>query len=142
MLVSAFGGAALPVAVSAQASPSPAPATASPAASPSPAAIDPAVVARAKAEFLAWQSGKIDRSHYSAAVNTGIPDATVWQIASQLRTFGDFVSLAPQNKSAAVQGGVTLTVYDFLVTCKGGNIAYRLVINPSDKIDGIFFRPA
>jgi hypothetical protein len=86
------------VAATAPASPgmSPAPAvTPAPSASPSPgvspapaASADPNLV-KARAEFEAWQSGKIDLSHYIPEAVKQFTDAVVKQISKQsLRPLG------------------------------------------------------
>ncbi|MGD0051928.1 MAG: hypothetical protein ABSD03_08920 [Vulcanimicrobiaceae bacterium] len=122
-------------------SPPPAAASALPAAaSPGPTAtIDPAQTARARAEFDAWRSGAIDRSHYDAALNAKISDGNVAEMASALRTLGPIASFS-QLQRGAENSGSAYYIYKVV----GGTpppLAMYISFDASGKIDGIAFRP-
>ena len=118
--------------------------TATPAASPSaqPAATtngeSAAIRDRVKAEFAAWQSGKIDRTGYSAEALAAFTDATVANVSTQLKTLGAPAQFKFQN--ATTDRGDTIVVYR--VECAKGDLRMVLVLNTENKIDGIAFRPA
>ena len=120
----------------ADSTPSPAP-SASAAASPAELPEDKAVTARARAEFIAWQSGTIDRTHYTKPAADAFSDAVIAQVSPQIKALGalttmTFVSAHPY------QGDV---IYRYTLACANGNALYTYVINGDGKIDGIFFKP-
>ena len=108
--------------------------------SPGPAAtIDPAQTARARAEFVAWRKGTIDRSHYDATLNAKISDGNVTEMASALRTLGTIVGFSQLQRGASESGSSY-----FIYKVVGGTpppFAMYIAFDPSGKIAGIAFRP-
>lgn len=105
---------------------------ATPIASPTPASLGAAQV-----EFLAFQTGKIDRTHYDAAANTDLTDAKVTQASAGLKTLGDFKDIT-QLERADRQG---LIIYLYRVRAQSGTVQMVLAVDKDGKIAGIFFRP-
>jgi len=128
--------------VVAQASPGSSPAassvptaTATPVPGPAPS---PAVVSAARAEFEAWQAGKIDLNRYIPEARAQFTDSAVGQISSQyLRPLGA-VKTFSFVRQLAVQG---MTVYEFRAACANGSIDELISWNSAGKVQFIFFRP-
>jgi hypothetical protein len=107
-------------------------------ASPAPKiAENPAITARAKTEFLAWQSGKVDLKRYSTKAASTFTDTTVSSIQPQLQALGKLKSFT-YKATAKAQGD---TVYAYLATCSGGAATMTFVVDAHDKVDGVFFHP-
>ena len=98
---------------------------------------NPAVTARAKAEFLAWQAGKVDRAHYSTQAAKAFTDDKVAEIAPELEGLGKIQSFA----YGATAKAMSDTVYGYTVTCEHGTVRMTFVLDANDKIDGLYFRP-
>jgi hypothetical protein len=130
-----------PAAASAQGAPPPAgaPAAASPAPTPTALPDDPAIDKRAKAEFLAWQSGKLDKSHYSKALDAAATDDAVAKVTPQLKALGDL-------KSVVFTAGWVIApgknAYQYLVTCSTASMLMLYVVSPPATVEGVRFRPA
>jgi hypothetical protein len=134
VLARADSADAAPTAAPSAAAPSPTPA---PAMSPAPTPA-PAMSAAARAEFEAWQSGKIDLTHYIPEAKAQFTDSAVSQISAQylhplgaVKTFG-YV------RQMTVQG---MTVYVYLATCANGSLEELISWNADGKVQFIFFRP-
>jgi hypothetical protein len=124
-------------------SPSPAPAAASSAAptpAPAPAGPTPAprISAAARAEFEAWQAGKIDLDHYIPEARARFTDTTVKQISSQyLQPLGALTTFT-YVRQMVVSGQ---TLYVFRATCANGSAEELLSWDSAGKIQFIYFRP-
>jgi hypothetical protein len=118
-----------------------APALAQPAPStpvPGPVAtIDPGQTARARAEFDAWRTGTIDRTHYDTQLNTRIAQSNVAQLAGQLRAVGDVVSFSQLERGT--ENGSTFYVYK-VVGSVPPPLAMFISFDSVGKIDAIAFR--
>lgn len=117
--------------------PSPAPSASAGASVPADLPEDKAVTARARAEFIAWQSGTIDHTHYTKLASDAFTDTVIGQVSPQLKALGTlntmtFVSAHPYQSD---------TIYRYTLACANGNALYTYVINGEGKIDGIFFKP-
>jgi hypothetical protein len=130
-----------PAAAAAQGAPPPAPA-ASPAATPTPVAESPAVDKRAKAEFLAWQKGSLDKSQYTNRLSDVATDAVVTQVSPQLKALGDVLTVQFTAGWVLKAVDVNDNAYQYLVTCSKGSMMMLYVLTPEGKVDGIKFRPA
>jgi hypothetical protein len=115
------------------------PATAAPAATatltPGPAR-SPAVVSAARAEFEAWQSGKIDASRYSAYARTQFTDATVAQVSQGLQTLGPIKTFTFV-RQLTIQG---MKVDVFRAACANGSFDELIAWDSAGKIPFIYFR--
>jgi hypothetical protein len=143
----------------AEADPSPAPVPASPAApalpaasgAPAPAAEpgtlpppaasspSPEVAARARAEFEANRSGKIDRTHYTTEMNARISDTALAEASSALKALGPVKGFVQVRK--ITQGALTL--YVFRIECeKPPAVEEAIAWNAAGKVDFLQFVPA
>jgi hypothetical protein len=133
VLARADGGDAAPTAAP-SAAPSAAP---TPAASPAPTPA-PAMSAAARAEFEAWQNGKIDLTHYIPEAKAQFTDDAVSQISKQyLHPLGAIKSFT-YVRQMTVQG---MTVYIYLATCANGSLEELISWNADGKVQFIFYRP-
>jgi hypothetical protein len=143
ILVWSLSAAAAFCAVSAGASsaqtapPSPAgEATNPPIPSPKPAAEDPRVRKLAVAQFLAWQTGNVDRSLYGDRVNAELTDDLLDRGTKTLANLGGLQKATFEGISAAK--GANLYVYR--MTCENGTIDMDFALSPEGKITLIFFQ--
>jgi len=96
--------------------PSPLPSSAAAADGPGPAASpSPEIAARARAEFDANRAGKIDRAHYTAALNGVMTDEALAHHASALRSLGTVKSFSQVRRIS----NRSLTVYVFRIEFDG-----------------------
>jgi hypothetical protein len=125
---------ATPASTPAAAAPAPA-VTATPTPGPAPA---PALVGAARAEFEAWQSGKIDLSRYIPEARAQFTDSAVNQISSKyLRPLGPVKTFTFVHQM--VVGG--MVVYVFRAACANGTLDELISWNSAGKVQFIFFRP-
>lgn len=123
--------------------PPPSPAPSAPAASPSAttglpsASPTPASLGAAQTEFLAFQSGKVDRTHYNAASNAEFTDAKIAQVSAGLKSLGTFKDIT-QLERAERQ---SLTIFVYRVRAEGGIVQMLLAVDKDGKYAGVFFRP-
>jgi hypothetical protein len=111
-----------------------------PTASPTPPPEDPAVGRVARREFVAWQSGNIDRSHYADVLNGKLSDDLVNRTATGLGHLGAFVRseyLGPLVVDPDAPKG--LSAYLYRMFCTNGAVYERLVLDASGKVAGIYF---
>jgi len=132
-----------PAAAAAQSTPAPVPPlapvpTAAPAATPTPLPDDPAVDKRAKAEFLAWQSGVLDKSRYTPALAAAATADVIGQVSPQLQSLGDLKSIA--YTAAWLRDG--FRQYQYLITCSKSPILMLYALDAQGKVAGVRFRPA
>jgi hypothetical protein len=135
--------------------PSPAPAAASPAAAapaasaapaadlaaPPPAASmpSPEIAGRARAEFEANRSGKIERARYTAEMNQRITDGALVDLSTALKSLGAVKGFTQVRK--ITQGA--LTVYVFRIEFeKPPVIEETIAWNAAGKVDFLQFGPA
>ena len=135
--------AGVPAAARAQSAPaSPAPAAAAPAApapdaTPTPLPQSDAVDKRAKSEFLAWQSGKLDKSNYTKRLADEATDMAISQISPQLQALGDFKSIT-WTSAWMYQGYKN---YQYVVACSKGSMLMIVALDPQGLTGGVRFRP-
>ncbi|MBV8246151.1 MAG: hypothetical protein JOZ38_09545 [Candidatus Eremiobacteraeota bacterium] len=119
------------------ASPSPAPAAPAPAA---PAADNPKVHKIAEQELLAWENGKVDRSHYGAAANAQITDAMIQSVAAQMGPLG-----SPNGFTFAGQTVIPRVgpVYQYEATFQSGavHLIESIQLDADGKVSYITFAP-
>jgi hypothetical protein len=98
---------------------------------------DPAITVRARVEFAALQTGKIDRSHYAKAAADALTDAVVASLSKELKPYGDARTFLYRGKAVDKDG----TNYYYTVMCDKGNLALSLAIDAHDKIAGLSAGP-
>jgi hypothetical protein len=134
--------AAVPVSAQAPSSPVPQPSGApsaapSPAVSPVPPAAAAANLAKARAEFEAWQNGKVDLARYIPEARAQFTDAAVKSVSDQLKALGAVKTLTltrTVTSSAAV-------VYVYHVVCAAGAMDQGISWDAGGKIQYIQFVP-
>lgn len=96
------------------------------------------MTAGVKRQFLAWQSGKIERGDYDADMNSGLPDTVVAQISAQLQSLG-----AP-TKFTYIDCTLTSDSRVYTYGAETPKIKLRILyaLDRSGKISGLWFRPA
>jgi hypothetical protein len=100
---------------------------------------DPAIAARVRAEFLAWQNGEIDRSRYSAEQNARLTDAGIAKLAPQLRQLGAIRSVTLFTHGKSNRGEM---VYLYVVTCDNGTSHVIFALDADDKISIFSIKPS
>jgi hypothetical protein len=143
LLISAAAAVAIPAAASAR-QPAPVP-TASPAVgtpdapvlpSPKPAPETPSVTKTAVREFLAWQQGTVDRSHYSDMMNANISDELLTKSAAGLAHLGGLQKATFEGISTAPHGE---KFYTYTMTCENGSVRMQFGFDPQGKIGLLYF---
>jgi hypothetical protein len=113
----------------------------SPDASPgTPASVvSPEIAARARAEFEANRSGKIERSRYTAEMNGRLTDAVLAGTAASLQALGPVKSFTQVRK--VTQGPLALYVFRIEFE-KPPVIEQAIAWNASGKVDFLQYGPA
>jgi hypothetical protein len=134
-LVAALAAAAF-APTRAQSTDAPAPAvTNPPLPSPRPTAEDPAVRKLAVHEFLAWQTGTVDRGRYADTVNNELSDDLLDRATKTLANLGALQQATFRGVSKA--RGVSFYVYH--MACQNGAVEMEFSMDPAGKIALIFF---
>ncbi len=102
---------------------------------PHPAPEDPKVTKLAIGQFLAWQSGTIDRSRYGAAVNANLTDKVLQGGSAALARLGGLQKATFLGISVA--RGARFYVYR--MACENGSIRMEFSLAPDGRIALIFF---
>jgi hypothetical protein len=111
-------------------------ATPAPPSGPTPA---PRISAAARAEFEAWQTGKIDLNHYIPEARARFTDSTVKQISSQYLQPLGAVTAFTYVRQMVVTGQ---TLFVFRATCANGSADELISWDSAGKVQFIYFRPA
>jgi hypothetical protein len=137
LVLSAAAAALLPGSLRAQQSDNvpPSNATNPPIPSPKPTAEDPKIHKLAVQQFLAWQSGTVDRSLYSDQVNGDMTDEVMDRGTKTLANLGGLQQAQFQGISSAK--GATFYVYKMV--CQNGTVMMDFALDPDGKIGLIFF---
>jgi hypothetical protein len=103
--------------------------------SPKPAPEDAKIHKLAVQQFLAWQTGAVDRTLYSDQVNADMTDDLMDKGTKTLANLGALQQAQFQGISSAK--GTNFYVYK--MTCANGTIQMDFSIDPDGKIGLIFF---
>lgn len=96
----------------------------------------PEVAARARAEFEADRSGKLDRSRYSDDLNAQLNDGAFSRRAAALRMLGEVKSFTQVRK---ISHGAA-TVYVFRIVCENPPLIEETIAwNEAQKVDYLQF---
>ena len=116
--------------------PSPSPqATMPPIPPPKPAPEDPKIHKLAVQQFLAWQSGDVNRDLYADSVNAQLDDQTLDVGTKTLANLGGLQDASFQGISET--RGVKLFVYT--MKCQNGTVNMDFAVDPAGKISIILF---
>jgi hypothetical protein len=120
----------------ASARPGPAP---TPSVTPSPPPEDPAVTQIARREFVAWQAGVVDISHYAAQTQAKLLPAKIADTSKALGSLGSLIKT--EWVEPAVLEGTPAGVrgYVYRMVCTNASV-YEILTIENGKIDGIVFR--
>lgn len=99
---------------------------------------DAAITSRAQSEYVAWQSGKIDRDRYTARAASAFTPALVAQVAGELTAYGAPGPPIFRGKTQAPDG---TTIYAYRVPCANTDVWMSMGLDAGGKIDGIAFQP-
>ncbi len=113
--------------------------TPSPAPTPTPVAA-PRIVTAARREFLAWQLGSIDPTHYIGSLAAIATPARVKQTSRELGHLGALdrmVYLGFVRDGAFPGGGVA---HLFRLVCANGHVYEEIALDKAGLVRGILFR--
>ena len=105
--------------------------------SPKPATEDPKITKVAVREFLAWQTGAVDRAHYSDQMNANISDELLTKSAAGLAHLGALQKTTFEGTSIA--GPMNQTFYTYTMTCTDGSVRMQFGFDPQGKISLLYF---
>jgi hypothetical protein len=113
--------------------------TPTPAPTPTPVA-DPAVTKIIRQQFLAWQSGSIDKSLYAPQVLSKLTDAKIDDVAHALGALGPLANTVYVAPFIAPDMPPDARGYIYQMQCTEGNIYLWMILDGSGKIASIFFK--
>ena len=105
--------------------------------SPKPATEDPKITKVAVREFLAWQTGTVDRSHYSDQMNANISDELLTKSAAGLAHLGALQKTTFEGISIA--GPTNQTFYTYTMACADGSVRMQFGLDQQGKISLLYF---
>jgi hypothetical protein len=120
----------------AQAKPHPTP---TPTATPTPGPEDPAITAIVRREFLSWQTGTVDKSHYSADAGSKLNPDDVEKMSKALGTYGALQGTTWLGKFQVVDGPAGVQGYTYRMDCSIAPVFVQLMIEPNGLVDSINF---
>ena len=103
--------------------------------SPKPAPDDPKIHKLAVQQFLAWQSGTVDRNRYSDDVNAQLNDDLLDASEKAVAALGALQTTTFDGISTVK----TVKIYVYTMTCQHGSIDMKFALQPDGKIALIFF---
>jgi len=103
--------------------------------SPKPAPETPSITKLAIQQFLAWQSGVVDRTLYSQSVTDALTDDVLTRGTATLARLGGLQKATFRGISHAK--GATFYVYH--MACEYGSVEMEFALDPAGKIALIFF---
>lgn len=139
LLIAGGGMPALAVAGVAPA-PSASPATGGDSIVPSPGPEDPAVTHEALRQFVAWQAGNVDPSHYTAAAKAKLEPAQVESISKNLAALGAFQHAQYVGRVYLEDAPTGVQAYLYHMFCTGGAVFEEIILDGHAKVNGIVFR--
>jgi hypothetical protein len=100
--------------------------------------LTPELRAKARAEYLSWSAGTIDWSKYTPEIKAALTSQARTEAAHRLTAMGaptDFTLVSERTRGSD-------TLYQFAVKTKNGDVPYRLIIDGTGKVAGIYFGEA
>lgn len=116
------------------------PAAPSPAPIATPGPENPVVTKLVRREFLAWQLGTPDRSHYAPKFAALMTSAKVRLTGKELATLGALDKVVWLGKAIDEQLAPDLPVYVYELRCTLGVAYVELALAKSGKIKGLIYR--
>ena len=115
-------------------------ATPTPTATPSVPPEDPAVTRIVRREFVGWQSGSVDLTHYAGTAKDKITPDKVAATSKNLALLGALQRVDYLEPVAFDTEPEGTRAFLYRMTCSDGVVYEQLVLDPSGKIAGIVFR--
>jgi hypothetical protein len=113
--------------------------TPAPTATPTLPPEDPAITAIARREFVEWQAGVVDRTHYSAQTQ-GLTQQKITDTSKILSQYGALLQTQWAGPLGIQDGPPGVTGYVYKMVCAGGTLYEYLTMGPDGKVDGVIFR--
>ncbi len=94
----------------------------------------------ARREFVAWQAGVVDPTHYAAVTQAKLTPAKIAATSKALASLGALTSVEWLGYLGIDGGPKGVTGYIYRMRCSNATVFEELTIGPDGKIDGIMFR--
>jgi len=99
---------------------------------------DPAITAKAKIEYAAFQAGQVDFSHYDATMRAALTPAIIENVSGQLAADGAPSAFIFKGSHSFGAAG---TVYVYRVPTPNAIVTMRISFAKDGKINGLYFVP-
>ncbi len=113
--------------------------TPSPAPTPTPVA-DPTVTKLVRQQFVAWQSGSIDKSLYAQKVQQQLNDAKINDVSQKLASLGALTNTVYIGPYVSPDFPPAARGYIYQMQCNEGNVYVFTVLDAEGKIATIYFK--
>ena len=120
----------------ANARPRPAP---TPTATPTPPPEDATITQIARREFVAWQAGVVDLSHYASPTQAKLLPAKIADTSKALGTLGSLIKTEWVGPAVLEDTPDGVRGYVYRMVCTNASV-YEILTLENGKIDGIVFR--
>ncbi len=107
---------------------------------PTTAPENPAITTLARREFVAWQAGSVDASHYADQTRAKLSPAKIAATSKALAALGALVKVDWLGYLGIHGGPPGVTGYIYRMHCTYAAVYEELTIAADGKIDGIIFR--
>ena len=101
---------------------------------------NPTITALARREFVSWQAGTVDTSHYAETTRAKLTPEKIAATSKALGTLGALTSVEWLGYLGIQDGPPGVTGYIYKMQCQNATVYEELTIGPDGKIDGIVFR--
>ena len=113
----------------------------SPTPSPTPTPIaDPAITKIVRQQFVAWQSGSINKSLYSPNVRVKLTDAIVDDVSKKLAALGPLTNAVFIGPFFVNDIPADARGYIYQMVCQNGNVYLFTILDGQGKIATIYFK--
>jgi hypothetical protein len=114
--------------------------TPAPTATPSPPPEDPKITIIARREFVDWQAGVVDKSHYAPETQAKLSPDKVADTSKALSELGALKQIEWYGPLGIADGPPGVKGYLYHMICANASVYEELTIGPDGLIDGIVFR--
>ena len=113
--------------------------TPTPSPTPTPVA-DPAVTKLVRQQFVAWQSGSINKAAYSPEVREKLSDATIGDVSHKLAILGPLTDTVYIGRLFTNDIPADARGYIYQMVCREGNVYLLTILDGQGKIATIYFK--
>ena len=111
-----------------------------PSPTPTPGPEDPAITAVVRHEFVAWQTGSVDKAHYGPEAQEKLTDDTLSNMSKALASYGALTKAVWLGGFPVVGGPAGVSGYTYRMDCTNAPIYVQMLIEePSKQIEAINF---